>query len=233
MLTVFRIEFFYLFAFLGFFVYPSYAQDSQWEKMSGYQNPTGFPSSQNATGVAIGDFDGDHHADYFCIHKTGAQVAVRDSQSFHWTTIDMEQELGSYASETCAMDLDHDGADELIVFDNGETAWKLISTVPWKWEQNNKLLDGLYFPDRTKKAIFGDYNGDGLLEGVYWLNPPEPPPNRTERRNSNDEPGGVMYSCDTKGKWKEMPNHQNSIIGTDCMMETLTMTAIKISVFLM
>jgi hypothetical protein len=148
------------------------AQPWQWQQLQGdFYNPTGFPE-RGADGqylrplVAIGDFNGDGRAEYYDVSSSAFRIAVRDEDRFHWTTIDYPGQGIGGVTGLWAVDLDHDGQDELVVYADSVSVLKAVSFAPWEWELRNDLLNGLYLPAHARKAIFGDYDGDGLLNAV-------------------------------------------------------------------
>ena len=151
-----------------------WAQPWQWQRLeTDFYSPTGFPErirGEQFMGlmIAIGDFNGDGRAEYYDVSEARYRVAVRDANTFHWTTSDYPGQGRAGVTGLWAADLDHDGQDELIVFADSVTVLKAVSYSPWTWETRNNLLAGLYLPPHVQKAIFGDYDGDGLLNAVVW-----------------------------------------------------------------
>ncbi|HEY3295601.1 MAG TPA: T9SS type A sorting domain-containing protein [bacterium] len=147
-----------------------FAQPWQWQRMDGdFRDPSGFEtpfSADTSAMVAVGDFDGDGRDEVILLSPNGAQVAVRNADNIHWTLHTITQPLGY--GRLWATNLDDDPAKELVVYDNPPRAWKLQNAVSWRWTRNDMLLFDFALPHTLEQAIFGDYNGDGELDGIIW-----------------------------------------------------------------
>jgi hypothetical protein len=160
-------------AVLFFFVSSAFAQPWQWQPIENFWNPMGFPAPpSNPLQQAIGDFNGDGRNEYLAPTYDGFIVAVRDTGRFHWRQYHGAQDLRMDAgfneslNGLTAYDVDHDGQDELLTFSDSVRCWKTVSLDPWILERADSLASWLDFPSWTRKAVIGDFDGDGNLEKV-------------------------------------------------------------------
>jgi hypothetical protein len=171
------------------------ARAQPWVPYQGeFYHPTGFPYATyfgGGIGSVIADFDGDGDDEYFSLgfEDDSFIMATRDEGSlYHWHWTEGTQRFNNNWAIyfVTAENLDDDPASELIVIDSAASCWKAVSSNPWTWERHDDLLAGLYFPHVTYGAIFGDYDGDGLLNVVLRMGA-LPPNIQLWERNS----GGV------------------------------------------
>jgi hypothetical protein len=149
------------------------AQPWQWELYEGdFYNPTGFVSPSrfpNPGAVAIGDFNGDGRDDFIGIGEGSFTICMRED-SLHWHCTQGSEDF-NYPDALWARDLDADSADELVGFSwNSVTCWKATDSSDLVWQRRDDLLAGLYTPPELHKAIYGDYDSDGLLNALCWFN---------------------------------------------------------------
>lgn len=159
------------------------AQPWQWELYEGdFYNPTGFPMPgwRPCVGRAtelMADFSGNGCDDYFnfkssCSGALGFIIAFRDPDNpGRWITCEGTDDLsgGGTVTGTCAIDLDDEPGAELIVIGDFISCWKLTSAELCRWDRRDDLLADLFFPEDASDAVFGDYDGDGLLNGVFTV----------------------------------------------------------------
>ncbi len=149
-----------------------FSQPWQWELYEGdYYNPTGFPapilSGEEGAAAVFGNFDGEGTDELFMCAWEDYVVAQRDSGVFHWTSF--VGTAGPLGVGCEAANLDTDESDELIVFgDDGVHVWEAVLFDPWEWQQRDDLLEGFDIPEGAVRGIYGDYDGDGLLNAFYW-----------------------------------------------------------------
>jgi hypothetical protein len=153
------------------------AQDWQWEQYAGdYRNPTGFP--QFISGV--GDFNGDGYDEMLYLRIDGITVYSYDDESEHprWNQFEgVWSGNHNYFTILNAVNLDDDPADELIVFDayqqGSPECFKLVSTEPWTFVQQDELLSYLPFDSLFSSAegvlsiVSADFDGDNNIEAAF------------------------------------------------------------------
>lgn len=148
------------------------AQPWRWEQYQGdYYNPTDFPSLDIDWGSpslmdAAGDFNSDGRDEY--VRSGLVALLDNDLTRLHWTV----RQASFFADNVTGIwsgNLDEDTNEEIIVYGDTIHAYKATSFNPWVWEQQDQLLTGLMFPDSSIKAIFGDYDSDQLLDGIFLI----------------------------------------------------------------
>ena len=107
------------------------------------------------TGITAGDFDGDGQRDLAVTRFDGANVTILAGQGRTFSRIG-DVVVGRQPIYVTAMDLDHDGRDELMVSNLGESWLSVVRRTGQGWDSEN-LTVGL---GPTALRV-GDFNRDG------------------------------------------------------------------------
>jgi len=152
------------------------AQPWQWQRLdSTYYNPSTFPMPLDYW-MVTGDLNGDGFDEFIEIHPLSSITIwehIPDSTWTCWNDTTISLPVAPWCAGAFTFDLDSDSHAELVLVADTSSVWKAVSTNPWIFERRDDLLAGL--PnlelggaewDNGYTWVFGDYDGDGLLNGV-------------------------------------------------------------------
>jgi hypothetical protein len=156
----------------------SYAQPWQWQRYSGdYYHPTNFPQfhaewPNYSLSHLAGDFDWDGRAEFLDPTSPGTMAALDpDTARYHWT-VQSDQTWPWWMINTIVtgFGVAHvtDGA-VLVAFTMGAPLTFSAQRDSNGWSWYGTFVAGLEAPAGVLRGAYGDYDGDGLLNGVFVL----------------------------------------------------------------